>query len=78
MNHVTVLEYNSELKAVSVLKECLHSLPNVTVLTNAQTQEITGTDKMNGITYVDRDTGEAKHIELAGVFVQIGLVPNTD
>ncbi|MFE6167417.1 alkyl hydroperoxide reductase subunit F [Viridibacillus arvi] len=78
VKHVTVLEFNSELKADSVLQDRLHSLPNVTVLKNVQTQEITGTDKVNGVTYVERDTGEAKHIELAGIFVQIGLVPNTD
>lgn len=78
VKHVTVLEFNAELKADSVLQNRLHSLPNVTVLTNVQTQEITGTDKVNGVTYVERDTGEAKHIELAGIFVQIGLVPNTD
>ncbi|KOS69121.1 NADH dehydrogenase [Lysinibacillus contaminans] len=78
VKHVTVLEFNSELKADSVLQDRLYSLPNVTVLKNVQTQEITGTDKVNGITYVERDTGEAQHIELAGVFVQIGLVPNTD
>lgn len=78
VKHVTVLEYMSELKADSVLQERLNSLPNVTVLKNVQTKEITGTDKVNGITYVERETGEEKHIELAGVFVQIGLVPNTD
>ena len=43
-----------------------------------QTKEITGTDKVNGITYIDRETGEEHHIELEGVFVQIGLVPNTE
>ena len=78
VNHVTVLEFMPELKADSVLQERLYSLPNVTVLKNAQTKEITGTDKVNGITYIERETGEEKHIELAGVFVQIGLVPNTD
>ncbi|OAT80068.1 alkyl hydroperoxide reductase subunit F [Bacillus sp. MKU004] len=78
VNHVTVLEFNSELKADDVLQKRLHSLPNVTVITNAQTQEITGADKVNGITYTDRDTHEEHHIELQGVFVQIGLVPNTD
>ena len=78
VNHVTVLEFNPELKADAVLQERLRSLPNVTVLTNVQTQEITGTDKVNGITYVDRETGKSAHVELAGVFVQIGLVPNTD
>ena len=67
-----------ELKADSVLQERLYSLPNVTVMKNAQTKEITGTDKVNGITYIDRETGEEQHIELAGVFVQIGLVPNTE
>jgi NADH-dependent peroxiredoxin subunit F len=60
------------------LQNRLNSLPNVTVLKNVQTKETTGTDKVNGITYVDRETGKEDHIELAGVFVQIGLVPNTD
>lgn len=78
VKHVTVLEFMPELKADSVLQDRLYSLPNVTVIKNAQTKEITGTDKVNGISYIDRDTGEEKHVELAGVFVQIGLVPNTD
>lgn len=78
VKHVTVLEFMPELKADTVLQERLRSLPNVTVITNAQTKEITGTDKVNGITYIDRDSGDENHIELAGVFVQIGLVPNTD
>lgn len=76
--HVTVIEFNPELKADKVLQDRLFSLPNVTVVMNAQTKEITGTDKVNGITYVDRATGEEHHVELQGVFVQIGLVPNTD
>ncbi|XEC94021.1 alkyl hydroperoxide reductase subunit F [Paenibacillus tarimensis] len=78
VKHVTVLEFMPELKADAVLQERLYSLPNVTVLKNVQTKEITGNDKVNGITYTARDTGEDKHIELQGVFVQIGLVPNTD
>ncbi|NKI21198.1 alkyl hydroperoxide reductase subunit F [Paenibacillus dendritiformis] len=78
VRHVTVLEFAPELKADAVLQDRLYSLPNVTVLKNVQTQEITGTDKVNGISYVERDTGATKHIELQGVFVQIGLVPNTD
>ena len=78
VKHVTVLEFLPELKADSVLQERLYSLPNVTVIKNAQTKEITGTDKVNGISYVDRETGETHHVELQGVFVQIGLVPNTD
>ncbi|MBU8733405.1 alkyl hydroperoxide reductase subunit F [Cytobacillus oceanisediminis] len=78
VNHVTVIEFNSELKADAVLQERLNSLPNVTVVTNAQTTEITGTDKVNGISYMDRETEKQHHVELQGVFVQIGLVPNTD
>ncbi|WP_346235119.1 alkyl hydroperoxide reductase subunit F [Lysinibacillus telephonicus] len=78
VKHVTVLEYKPELKADEVLQKRLYSLPNVTVLTNAQTKEITGTDKVNGISYIDLESGEVRHIELQGVFVQIGLVPNTD
>ncbi|MFU0825932.1 MAG: NADH dehydrogenase [Lachnoclostridium sp.] len=77
-SHVTVLEFMPDLKADAVLQKRLYSLPNVTVLKNVQTKEITGTDKVNGITYEDRDTKEVRHIELDGVFVQIGLVPNTD
>lgn len=78
VKHVTVIEFAPELKADQVLQERLNSLPNVTVVKNAQTKEITGTDKVNGITYVDRETGEEHHVELQGVFVQIGLVPNTE
>ncbi|PRT29293.1 alkyl hydroperoxide reductase subunit F [Bacillus wiedmannii] len=78
VKHVTVLEFMPELKADAVLQERLNSLPNVTVLKNVQTKEITGTDKVNGISYIDRETEEVHHAELQGVFVQIGLVPNTD
>src|SRR5699024_7143550 len=79
VKHVTVLEFASELKADAVLQERLHSLPNVTVIKNAQTTEITGADdNVNGISYIDRETETEKHIELQGVFVQIRLVPNTD
>ncbi|MFK7695163.1 alkyl hydroperoxide reductase subunit F [Paenibacillus sp. HJGM_3] len=78
VSHVTVLEFMPELKADAVLQKRLYSLPNVTVLKNVQTKEITGTDKVNGISYIDRESGAVHHIELQGVFVQIGLVPNTD
>lgn len=78
VRHVTVLEFMPELKADAVLQKRLYSLPNVRVLKNVQTKEITGTDKVNGITYLDRDTGALQHIELQGVFILIGLVPNTD
>lgn len=78
VEHVTVLEFLPELKADIVLQQRLYSLPNVTVLKNVQTKEITGTHKVNGITYVDRTTEATHHIELQGVFILIGLVPNTD
>ncbi|TCZ77078.1 alkyl hydroperoxide reductase subunit F [Paenibacillus albiflavus] len=78
VKHVTVLEFAPELKADAVLQERLYSLPNVTVLKNVQTTEVTGKDKIDGISYKERDTGETKHVELQGVFVQIGLVPNTE
>lgn len=78
VRHVTVLEFLPELKADDVLQKKLFSLPNVTVLKNVQTKEISGTDKVNGISYMERGNGTVKHIELQGVFVQIGLVPNTD
>ncbi|MCS7463835.1 alkyl hydroperoxide reductase subunit F [Paenibacillus doosanensis] len=78
VKHVTVLEFMPELKADAVLQKRLYSLPNVTVHKNVQTKEITGTDKVDGIAYVDRESGQEHHVELQGVFVQIGLVPNTD
>lgn len=78
VKHVTVLEFAPELKADSVLQDRMYSLPNVTVIKNAQTTEVTGSDNVNGITYIERDTETEQHIELEGVFVQIGLVPNTD
>ena len=79
VEHVTVIEFAEQLKADAVLVKKLHSLPNVTVHTNAQTTEITGDgSKVNGLRYKDRATGADHHVELAGVFVQIGLVPNTE
>ncbi|GAA0300669.1 alkyl hydroperoxide reductase subunit F [Gracilibacillus halotolerans] len=78
VKHVTVLEFLPELKADAVLQERLRSLPNVTVITNVATEEIYGSDKVEGIRYKDRDTGESHEIALQGVFVQIGLVPNTE
>ena len=79
VEHVTVIEFAEQLKADAVLVNKLHSLPNVTVHTNAQTTEITGDgSKVNGIRYKDRATGSEHHVALEGVFVQIGLVPNTE
>ncbi len=77
-SHVTVFEFMPELKADDILQKRLYSLPNITVLKNVQTKEITGTDKVNGITYMERESGAVHHMELQGVFVQIGLIANTD
>jgi alkyl hydroperoxide reductase subunit F len=77
-SHVTVFEFMPELKADDILQKRLYSLPNVTVLKNVQTKKITGTDKVNGITYMERESGAVHHMELQGVFVQIGLIANTD
>ena len=79
VSRVTVLEFAPELKADAVLQRKLHSLPNVTVITNAQTTEVTGDgSKVTGLNYTDRATGDAQDIALEGIFVQIGLLPNTD
>ena len=79
VEHVTLLQYNVQLKADAVLQKKLFSLSNVDVICQAQTTEITGDGyKVDGLNYIDRATGAMHRIELAGVFVQIGLVPNTD
>ncbi|MBV8502478.1 MAG: alkyl hydroperoxide reductase subunit F [Paucibacter sp.] len=79
VKHVTLIEFADALRADAVLVKKLHSLPNVTVHVSAQTTELTGDgNKLNGLSYKDRVSGEAHHIELEGVFVQIGLVPNTE
>jgi alkyl hydroperoxide reductase subunit F len=79
VGHVTVLEFMDQLKADAVLVAKLESLANVTVHTRAQTLQITGDgQKVNGLRYKDRQSGKEHHVELAGVFVQIGLVPNTE
>jgi alkyl hydroperoxide reductase subunit F len=76
--HVTLIEFDTQLRADAVLQRKLETLGNVTVIKNAQTTSITGDEKVNGLTYKDRATGEEKRVDLEGVFVQIGLVPNTD
>jgi alkyl hydroperoxide reductase subunit F len=79
VKHVTLIEFGAELRADAVLQRKLRSLANVTVITSAQTTEIHGDGKIvNGLSYNDRVSGEAKKVELEGVFVQIGLVPNTE
>ncbi len=79
VEHVTLIEFDTKLRADAVLVDKLKSLPNTTIIVNAQTTEITGDgSKMNGLTYKDRASGDIHHLEMAGVFVQIGLVPNTE
>ncbi len=77
--HVTVLQFGDALRADQVLQEKLRSLPNVTVITNAQTQEVVGDgQRVTGLVYLNRITGESHSLALEGIFVQIGLLPNTD
>jgi alkyl hydroperoxide reductase subunit F len=77
--HVTLIEFDGKLRADEVLQRKLRSLPNVRVIVAAQTTEVHGADgKVNALTYKDRSSGELHRVELEGVFVQIGLLPNTD
>jgi alkyl hydroperoxide reductase subunit F len=77
--HVSLIEFDTQMRADAVLVNKLKSLPNVSIHLHAQTTEITGDgSKVNGLSYTERASGESKHIELEGVFVQIGLVPNTE
>lgn len=78
VEHVTLLERNANLKADNILQERLNSLPNVTVIKNAQTTEVLGDDAVTGIKYQDKAQGEEHTLELEGIFVQIGLLPNTE
>ena len=78
VGHVTLIEFDKALRADAVLQRKLHSLKNVTVLTNAQTTEITGEQTVNGLVYQDRASNDLHTVALDGVFIQIGLVPNTD
>ncbi len=79
VSHVTLIEYDPQLRADAVLVRKLQSLPNVTVITNAQTTEVRGDgERVTGLIYKNRQGGALSTVELAGVFVQIGLVPNTD
>ena len=79
VSHVTLLEFADTLRADAVLQTKLNSLPNVTVIKSAQTTEVTGDgQKVNGIRYKDRVSGSEHLVELEGIFVQIGLLPNTD
>jgi alkyl hydroperoxide reductase subunit F len=79
VGHVTLIEFGAAMRADDVLQKKLRSLKNVEIITSGQTTEITGENgKVNGLQYTDRTTGESHHVSLEGVFVQIGLVPNTE
>jgi NADH-dependent peroxiredoxin subunit F len=79
VSHVTLLEFADKLRADAVLQRKLFSLPNVTVIVSAQTSEVVGDgQRVRGLAYKDRVSGEPKVVALDGVFVQIGLLPNSD
>ncbi|MFO7562169.1 MAG: alkyl hydroperoxide reductase subunit F [Enhygromyxa sp.] len=79
VEHVTLLEYMGELKADAILQRRLRALPNVELITMAKTTEVLGDGRaVTGLEYEDRETGERRRLALEGVFVQIGLLPNTE
>ena len=79
VSHVTLIEFDSRLRADEVLQRKLRSLPNVRVIVAAQTTEVHGAGgKVNALSYRERNSGGTHRIELEGVFVQIGLLPNTE
>jgi alkyl hydroperoxide reductase subunit F len=79
VTHVTLLEFDEKLRADEVLQKKLRSLGNVTIITSALTQEVLGDgQKVTGLVYKDRAGGDAHRVELEGIFVQIGLLPNTE
>jgi alkyl hydroperoxide reductase subunit F len=79
VGYVTLIEFGAELRADEVLQKKLRSMKNVDIITSAETTEITGKNsKVNGLIYRDRNTNEVHTVALDGVFIQIGLVPNTE
>lgn len=79
VSHVTLIEFDSQLRADEVLQRKLRSLPNINVIVSAQTTEVTGDgQKVNGLVYKDRQGGQLHTVALEGIFVQIGLLPNTE
>ncbi|WP_408591435.1 alkyl hydroperoxide reductase subunit F [Novosphingobium sp.] len=79
VSHVTLVEFDGQLRADAVLQTKLRSLPNVTIITSALSTEVTGDgEKVTGLVYRDRNTEEVHTVALEGIFVQIGLVPNTE
>ncbi len=79
VQHVTLLEFDAQLRADEVLQRKLRSLPNVRVITSAQTTEVLGDgQKVSGLVYKERVSGDNHTVELEGIFVQIGLLPNSE
>ncbi len=79
VSHVTLIEFDSQLRADAVLQKKLHSLPNVKVIVSALSTEVTGDgNKVSALHYKDRVSGDMHTIDLEGIFVQIGLLPNSD
>jgi alkyl hydroperoxide reductase subunit F len=79
VEHVTLIEFDTKLRADQVLQDKFNSLPNTTVIMNALSTEVIGDgSQVTGLKYKDRATDELHTVELAGIFVQIGLLPNTD
>ena len=78
VKHVTVLEFLPKLKADEILQDKLNSLENVTVITNAQTTGLYGDGRVESLEYTDRITGEEHNLDIAGCFIQVGLIPNTE
>ena len=79
VGHVTVLEFMEDLKADAVLQRKLKSMPNVDIITSARSKEVVGDgSNVTSLVYVDRDTDEEKTLDVSGIFVQIGLLPNTE
>jgi alkyl hydroperoxide reductase subunit F len=77
--HVTLIEFDAKLRADAVLQKKLNSLPNVTVITRALTMEVHGDgSKVTALSYKDCANEQIHRLELDGIFVQIGLVPNTE
>ena len=79
VSHVTLIEFDTKLRADAVLQAKLKSLPNVTVILNALSTEVVGDgQKVTGLVFQDRTSGQSQRVDLEGIFVQIGLLPNTD
>lgn len=79
VKHVTVIEFDDRLRADEVLQRKLRSLPNVRIIVSAQTTEVLGDQqRVTGLAYRNRIDGTSQSLELDGVFVQIGLLPNTE